>query len=360
MLNLSQELTIHALGAAKWFSTLDLASGYWQVEVEPADREKTAFATPQGLYQFRVMPFGLCNAPGTFQRLMEHALAGLHWTSCLVYLDDIIIFSRNIPDHLQRLREVFVRLREAGLKVKPSKCFLMQRKVHYLGHVVSEKGVETDPNKVVCVQEWSNPTNVKELRQFLGMASYYRRFIKGFAQKASQLHKLTEKGKTWNWTQECGEAFSKLKQALVSAPILAFPNFEHDFILDTDASADGLGAVLSQQFVEGQRVIAYASRTLTKAERQYCTTRREMLALVWGIRQFRPYLYGRTFNARTDHNSLRRLQNFREPEGQVARWLEILSEYDFQVFHRPGVQHGMLMLSLAALANSVVKRMIKK
>ena len=332
--------TLDALGAAKWFSTLDLASGYWQVEVEPADREKTAFATPQELYQFRVMPFGLCNAPGTFQRLMEHALAGLHWTSCLVYLDDIIIFSRNIPDHLQRLREVFVRLWEAGLKVKPSKCFLMQRKVHYIGHVVSEKGVETDPNKVVCVQEWSNPTNVKELRQFLGMASYYRRFIKGFAQKASQLHKLTEKGKRWNWTQECGEAFSKLKQALVSAPILAFPNFEHDFILDTDASADELGAVLSQKFVEGERVIAYASRTLTKAERQYCTTRREMLALVWGIRQFRPYLYGRTFNARTDHNSLRWLQNFREPEGQVARWLEILSEYDFQVFHRPGVQHG--------------------
>ena len=332
--------TLDTLGAAKWFSTLDLASGYWQVEVEQSDREKTAFTTPQGLYQFRVMPFGLCNAPGTFQRLMERVLAGLHWTSCLVYLDDIIIFSQNIDDHLQKLREVFLRLQGAGLKIKPIKCFLMQRSVHYLGHVVSSKGVETDPKKVSCIKEWPTPKDVKELRQFLGLASYYRRFIKSFALKANPLYRLTEKGRRWEWTKECGESFTNLKQALASAPILAFPNFDNDFILDTDASTDGLGAVLSQQSEEGERVIAYASRTLTKAERQYCATRREMLALVWGVRQFRPYLYGRTFSARTDHNSLRWLHNFREPEGQVARWLEILSEYNFQVLHRPGVQHG--------------------
>ena len=200
------------------------------------------------------------------------------------------------------------------------------------------KRVETDPKKVSCVWEWSIPT-VKELQQFLGLASYYRRFVKNFAHKARPLYRLTEKGRRWNWTDECGEAFVTLKHALISAPILAFPDFNHDFILDTDASTDGLGAVLSQQSAEGEKVIAYASRTLTKPERQYCTTRKEMLALVWGIRQFRPYLYGQAFQARTDHNSLKWLHNFREPEGQVARWLAILSEYNFQVIHRPGAQH---------------------
>ena len=219
---------------------------------------------------------------------MEHVLAGLHWTTCLVYLHDIIIFSQTISDHLQKLQEVLARLQKAGLKIKPSKCFLMQKSVHYLGHVVSAKGVETGPKKVSCVWEWPIPTDVKELQQFLGLASYYRRFVKNFAHKARPLYRLTEKGRRWNWTDECGEAFLTLKHALISAPILAFPDFNHDFILDTDASTDGLGAVLSQHSEEGEKVIAYASRTLTKPERQYCTTRKEMLALVWGIRQFRP------------------------------------------------------------------------
>ena len=212
---------------------------------------------------------------------------GLHWTSCLVYLDDIIIFSQTISDHLQKLREVWARLQKAGLKIKPNKCFLMQQSIHYLGHVVSAKGVETDPKKVSCVWEWPIHTDVKELQQFIGLASYYRRFVKNFADKARPLYRLTEKGRRWNWTHECGEAFVTLKCALISAPILAFPDFNHDFILDTDASTDGLGAVLSQQSVEGEKVITYASRTLTKAERQYCTTRKEMLALVkhgdWGL-----------------------------------------------------------------------------
>ena len=183
-----------------------------------------------------VMPFGLCNAPGTFQRLMEHVLVGLHWTSCLVYLDDIIIFSQTISDHLQKLREVLARLQKAGLKIKPNKCFLMQQRVQYLCHVVSAKGVETDPKKVSCVSKWPIPTDVKELQQFLGLASYYRRFVKNFAHKARPLYRLTEKGRRWNCTHECGEAFVTLKHALISDPILAFPDFNHDFILDTDAS----------------------------------------------------------------------------------------------------------------------------
>ena len=332
--------TLDALSGAKWFSTIDLASGYWQVEVEPSDREKTAFATPFGLHQFRVMPFGLCNAPSTFQRLMELVLAGLHWSTCLVYLDDIIIYSRTIDDHLKHLQEVLERLRAAGLKLKPSKCYLLQKSVHYLGHIISEHGVATDPQKTHCVKQWPIPMCVAELRQFLGLATYYRKFVRNFAQVASPLYRLTERNKTWTWNEECEVAFCTLKERLTSAPILAFPNFTQPFILDADASTYGLGAVLAQTIDGKEQVVAYASRTLTKAERRYCATRREMLAMVWAVRYFRPYLYGRLFTARTDHNSLKWLQNFRDTEGQLARWLEILAEYQFTVEHRPGKRHG--------------------
>ena len=331
--------TIDTLHGAKWFSTLDLASGYWQVEVEPEDREKTAFTTPFGIFQFRVMPFGLCNAPGTFQRLMERVLAGLHWTSCLVYIDDIIIFSKTIDEHLLRLRDVLTRLRIANLKLKPIKCQLFRRSVDYLGHKISNEGVTTDSRKVECIVAWKTPENLKELRRFLGLASYYRRFVKGFAQIASPLHHLTQAGRRWLWTEECDRAFLRLKQELASTPILVFPDFEKKFILDVDASGEGLGAVLSQSLDGSEHVIAYASRTLSKTERKYCATRRELLALVWGARHFRPYLYGQSFRVRTDHNALRWLHSFKEPEGQVARWLEILAEYNMEIEHRQGKQH---------------------
>ena len=307
--------------------------------MDPSDKEKTAFSTPFGLYQFRVMPFGLCNAPSTFQRLMELVLRGLQWETCLVYLDDIIIFSHTIEEHLQRLKEVFDRLREAGLKLKPGKCHLLQKSVHYLGHIVSSNGVETDPGKTKIINAWSTPTKLKELRQFLGITSYYRRFVKDFACTAAPLYCLTEEGKPWNWTDECQEAFELLKRKLVSPPILAFPDFNCTFVVDCDASNNGLGAVLSQ-LSDSEKVVAYASRTLSKAERKYSATRREMLSLVWAVRHFRPYLYGRKFIVRTDHSALQWLRSFREPEGQVARWLEQLAEFNFDVEHRPGRKHG--------------------
>ena len=331
--------TLDALHGACWFSTLDLASGYWQVKVAPEDREKTAFTTPYGLYQFCVMPFGLCNAPSTFQRLMELVLAGLHWSSCLVYLDDIIIYSRTVKEHLTRLEEVLERLQAAGMKLKPKKCRLLRRKVNYLGYIVSSGGVQTDPLKVECILSWPSPTTQKELRQFLGLASYYRRFVKGFASIAAPLNHLLEKGKPWEWTKVCEHAFSSLKKMLTTSPILAYPDFEIEFTVDCDASGDGLGAVLSQCIGGGENVISYASRSLTKPEKKYCATRKEMLALVWAVGQFRPYLLGRPFTVRTDHSALQWLYSFKEPEGQVARWLESLAEYEFTVQHRPGKKH---------------------
>eukprot|EP00731_Ephydatia_muelleri_P030185 Em0021g708a len=331
--------TLDALGGAQYFSTLDLASGYWQVEVDSRDREKTAFVTPFGLFQFRVMPFGLCNAPATFQRLMERVLAGLHWMTCLVYLDDIIIFSRSVETHVKQLKEVLERLKIAGLKIRPKKCHLLQTSVQYLGHVISAEGIRTDPQKVACVSNWPVPRTSKELQSFLGLASYYRRFVKDFAHIASPLHALTEKGREWVWSKECNDAFFDLKKRLVSSPILTLPDFSLPFVLDTDASGDGLGAVLAQNVDGVERVVAYASRALSRTEKKYCATRREMLALVWAARHFRPYLYGRKFTLRTDHHCLQWLHNFKEPEGQVARWLEVLSEYDYTVIHRVGKQH---------------------
>ena len=185
--------TLHTLGGSKFFSTLDLANGYWQVEVEEKDTQKTAFNTPEGLYEFRVMPFGLCNAPATFQRLMERVLGDMKWTDCLVYVDDIIVVGKTFPDHLHHLGNVLSRLRQAGLKLQPAKCKFCSAAGMFLGHIVSPGGVSPDPSKTDVVAEWSIPTNKKEVQQFLGLANYYRRLIKNFASIAKPLQRLTEK-----------------------------------------------------------------------------------------------------------------------------------------------------------------------
>ena len=332
--------SLDRLEGAKWFSTLDLSSGYWQIEMDGQDMEKTAFATESGFFHFNVMPFGLCNAPATFERLMEQVLHGLQWEACLVYLDDIIVFGQTFEQEIQRLREVFQRMRDANLKLSPKKCTLFKKEVAFLGHVVSSEGVSTDPSKIAAVENWPRPTTVREVRSFAGLCSYYRRFVREFARIARPLHKLTEKGTRFEWTSECETAFNTLKMALTSSPILAFPQEAGTFILDTDASNDGVGAVLSQVQDGHERVVAYFSRALAKAERQYCVTRKELLALVAGVKHFHPYIYGSEFLIRTDHAALRWLMGFKNPEGQIARWLELLGTYNFKVQHRPGKQHG--------------------
>ena len=237
--------TLEMLAGSHFFTSLDLLSGYWQVQIHPDDKEKTAIATPEGLFEFNVMPFGLCNAPATFQRLMDCVLAGLHWETCLVYLDDVIIIGRSFEDHLCNLRNVFQRLREAGLKLKPTKCTLCREEVKFLGHVVSRDGIATDPSKVESVRTWPTPTQRKEVQQFLGLCNYYRRFIRNFATIAKPLHRLTEKTCKFQWTTECEDAFTTLKSTLATAPVQAFPDANAPIILDTNASDVGVRSSVS-------------------------------------------------------------------------------------------------------------------
>ena len=335
------DTTLDSLSGSKFYSTIDLKSGYWQVPVAPNDRPKTAFSIPGGgHWQFITMPFGLCNAPATFERLMEKILSKLSWKICMVYLDDIIIMSKTYDEHIQNLELVFRRLQEANLKMNPKKCKFLQTEVTYLGHIVSEKGIGTDPSKIECVQTWPTPKNVRDIRSFLGLCSYYRRFVHKFADIAKPLHKLTEKSEQFVWTDDCQAAFDKLKRALTSSPILSYPQRQGLYILDTDASNTGMGAVLSQVQEGHEKVICYYSKVFSSAERRYCVTRRELLAVVQSIKHFHHYLYGQTFKVRTDHGALRWLLNFKNPEGQIARWLESLSSYQFVIEHRAGRSHS--------------------
>ena len=325
---------------AHWFSTFDLRASYHQVKVTDEDMDKTAFICPKGMFRYRNMPFGLCNAGATFQRLMDVVLSGLNLDICLVYLDDIVTFSKTVEEHLERLDAVFSRLRQAGLKRKPEKCKFFQKSVTFLGHEISDQGIGTCQEKIKAVSEWPVPTNIREVRAFVGLASYYRRFVQNFASIATPLHALMKSNQRFVWGDKEQEAFEKLKAALTSPPILAMPCDTGELILDTDAADTGIGAVLSQCQDGVERVVAYASRSLDARERNYCVTRKELLAVVHFVRYFKQYLLGRTFRVRTDHAALTWLRHTPDPVGQQARWLEQLEEYDFSVEHRSGSRHA--------------------
>lgn len=342
------EESLTGLKAAKWYSTLDLASGYWQVEMDPADRKKTAFTTPFGLYEFERMPFGLCNAPATFQRLMQRCLGNLVNESLLIYLDDVVVFSPDFNSHLKHLEEVFQRLNQHGLKLQPKKCSLFQREVTYLGHVISEEGVATDPAKTAAVKEWPVPQTVRQVRSFLGFAGYYRRFIPAFSKIAMPLNALTrntahdKRSTPVNWSDECQQAFDSLKEALLHAPILAYADFSLPFRLYTDASFEGLGAVLAQIQNGNERVIAYASRSLQPAERNdqnYSSFKLELLALKWAVTEkFKDYLYGSEFVVFTDNNPLVHLETARLGAAE-QRWAAQLANFRYTIKYRPGTQN---------------------
>ncbi|CAG2236597.1 unnamed protein product [Mytilus edulis] len=311
--------TFEALSGSSWFHVVDMQTGYWQIRMDKTDQHKTAFATHRGLFEFKVMPMGLANSAATFERLVEMVLGNLNWKKCLCYLDDIIIFGRDFETALQNLKEVFQRLKMANLKLKAKKCHLFQSKVTYLGHVVSAQGIECDPKKIEDVKNWTVPKNVKNIKSFLGFTGYYRKFIPHFSEVAAPLNRLTRKGVKFTWDEKCKNSFDQLKNALTTAPILSLPTSDGNFILDTDASNVGVGAVLSQMQNDEERVIAYSSRALSSSQQNYCTTKRELLA--------------------TDHAPLYWLKNFKNPQGMLARWLSILDTYDFEIQHRVGIKH---------------------
>ena len=334
------ESCIDAVRGSVYFSTLDLRAGYFNVPIFESDRDKTSFVTRRGSYRFKVMPFGLTCAPSEFQRLMDLVLCGLSFEVCMVFLDDVVIFSTDFSSHLSRLRAVFQRLRWARLKLKPSKCCLLRKKISFLGHVISSEGVEMQAEKVAAVRDWPIPRNLHELRSFLGLLNYYRKFLPGFSQVAAPLYALLKKNAVVLWTDEQQRTFERLKELLTSGPILAFPRNEGTFIIDCDSSETGLGTVCSQMQDGVERVIGYASRTLNRSELNYSTTRKELLAVIFSLKSYRYLLLGRRFLIRSDHSALQYLRKTKEPIAQEARWLEFLGQFDFDIIHRPGARHG--------------------
>lgn len=340
--------SLEALQGARYFSSLDLAHGYHQVAMDPNSVEKTAFRVPFGLYEFTRMPFGLANAPSTFQRVMEQCLGDMNLSELLIYLDDILVYSSSWEEHLKRLDKVFSRLAAFGLKVKGKKCSLFRSEVTYLGHVVSAQGISVDKDKIRRIVEWPVPQGAADLRAFMGLAGYYRRFVSNFAKIASPLHAILPaitKGKhkpvdKFSWNAEAQSAFDKLKQVLVQAPVLAYPDFKQPFVLEIDASLKGLGACLGQRDERGRlHPVAYASRGLRGAESKYpdySSFKLELLGLKWAVvDKFKDYLVGGTFTVLTDNNPLSHLNSAKLGASEM-RWAAQLAAFNFDIMYRSG------------------------
>jgi hypothetical protein len=346
------EEILDRLSGSKFFTVLDMKSGYHQIEMDEDHKQRTAFTVgPLGFYEFNRLPFGLVNAPATYQRQMEHMLDDLHLEICMIYLDDLIVFSDSFEEQLSRLERIFHRLRESGLKLAPSKCSFFQEKVKFVGHIVSEDGIQTDPEKVEKIVNWPTPKNPEEIRQFLGFAGYYRKFVHNFSKISRPLTELLppthkKKGRhrkdighrvTWTWGSQQEAAFQQLKEALSSPPILGYADYALPFEVHTDASARGLGAVLYQEQDGQKRVIAYASRGLNKAERNYPAHKLEFLALKWAVTEkFYDYLYGHNFTVLTDNNPLTYVLSSAKLDATGHRWLAALSTFNFDIKYRPG------------------------
>jgi hypothetical protein len=325
---------------AKYLSSLDIKSAYWQVPVKESSRELTSFTVPgRGLFQFKRMPYGLTNAPATWQRLIDRALGADLEPHVFVYLDDIVVISSDFDTHVSILEKVFDRLRAAGLTVKKSKCQFCRPELRYLGYVVDKDGLRVDPEKVAAIVNVPEPSTVTDVRSFIGMASWYRRFVPKFSSIVEPLTQLTKKRAVFKWTPECALAFRTLKEHLIKSPILSCPDFSRPFTLQTDASAFGVGAVLTQNLDGEEKVICFLSRSLTHAERKYSTTERECLGAIWAVEKLRQYLEGVRFTLITDHYSLLWLNRLKDPCGRLGRWALRLQAFDFEIVHRKGKEH---------------------
>lgn len=352
---------LDSLSGAMVFSHLDLTQSYYQLSLDPSSRPYTAFTTDRAQYQMKRLPMGLKTSPSSFSRAMTIALAGLNYESCFLYLDDIIVFGKNLNEHNKNLVKVLQRLRQVNLKLNPQKCEFLRREMLYLGHVISSAGISPDPKKIECVRQYPKPKNAEEVKRFVAFLNYYRRFIKNFAHIVQPLNQLTRKNVKFLWDDNCQKAFETLKTKLINPPILQYPDFSdgNQFILKTDASGFAISAILSNS---DDTVIAYASRALNKAERNYCTIQRELLAIVWGIQHFRPYLYARKFLVHTDHRPLVYLFSMTNPSSRLTKFRLILEEYDFKIVYVRGPENAADALSrieidsndLVTLGNQVV------
>jgi hypothetical protein len=329
------------MSGSRFFTTIDLAKGFWQIGLDEESKEKTSFTTTFGQFQYKRLPFGLATAPGAFQKVLETVLAGLVWTKCLVYIDDILVFSVTWEDHLSTLSEVFQRLIKADLKIKLKKCEFARTECLYLGHILNSGGISPDPEKVSAIKELTPPTCIKEVETFLGKVGYYGRFIDHLSTIAKPLFDLKKKGAVWKFEEAELQAFEHLKRCLITAPVLRHPAFDKTFLIQTDASGFGLGAVLSQMFDEdGEHPIAYASRTLMGAETRYAVIEKEGTALFWGIEHFQEYLLGAPFIAYTDHKPLLALRTKNLANKRLQNIALKLQHYDFEIKYRKGVDNA--------------------
>jgi hypothetical protein len=326
------------LSNKKFFSKIDLSKGYWQILMEEGDKHKTAFTTPQGQFQWKVMPFGLKNAGAIFSRMMRKLLRTIDQEFVSNFMDDILVATATWEQHLSILKQVFSQLEACNLTARPTKCYFGYRNLSFLGHEISAGVIMPEDEKLKKIREAEQPRTKKDLRAFLGLAGYYRKFIPEFATTALPLTDRTKKGRpdVIVWDAECEAAFNTLKQQLCEKPILVMADIEQPFVLRTDASDRGLGAVLLQQKAEDLHPVAYASKKLSGAELNYSTIEKECLAIVWGVRKFEPYLYGRQFTIETDHQPLQYLQKSKTENGRLMRWAIQLQQYDFKVRVIPG------------------------
>lgn len=333
---------LDSLGASKprYFSSLDLQSGFWQTELTERAKPLTSFSTYDGFYEFIKMPFGLSNAPATFSRMMSRVLEGLNWEYCVLFIDDILVSSRSYDEHLTRLQAVFDRLKGANLKLKIRKCIFGKRKISFLGHVVSPEGIAPDPHKCSAVMDFPRPQRIKHVRAYLGLTGYYRKHCPNYALIARPLYRLLKKDQPFVWTDECQAAFDKLKDILTNPPILGYPDHKMPFIVQADASNNAIGCILSQEQDGHERVIQYAGRNLNDAENNYTTTEKEGLALIHAISAFECYLRGNNFRLVTDHAPLTHILKNSRLNGRIARWALYLQQFQYTVVHKAGKTHS--------------------
>ena len=351
---------LDSLSGAILFSHLDLHSGYYQVPLEPSSRKFTAFSTNSGQFQMKRLPMGLKISPSAFSRVMTVALSGLTFDKCFVYLDDLIVFGRNLEAHNRNLIDIFERLRKVNLKLNPTKCQFLKKELLYLGHIVSAQGVLPDPEKIKVLLEYPVPQTSEEIKRFIAFCNYYRKFIPAFADITAPLNKLCRKNEPFIWSKCCQESFDSLKQHMTNPPILQYPDFADDseFILKTDASGLAIGSVLCNK---NMKPIAYASRPLNKAERNYPTIQKELLAIVWSVKYFRPYLFGKHFIIETDHKPLIYLFGMKDPSSRLMKFRLTLEEYDFEIVYVKGKDNVAAdALSRIVITSNELKNMLNE